>query len=155
MTMMKALPALLLAAAVAVSPVAVSYADDDDNVGASASKTPKRQERGAATRNGSSDPSTPGSPVVPSAPSADATGDRPLIQNSLIWFGKPNPNPPAPTAEIYTFQPLADLPGFSKPMFGWMEGFDFEACALGFSNTTTGMIGPYGTSTTQFSSQGC
>ncbi len=161
--------ALAVAASAALIAPMVAVADESDSgsdsVGSSAAKTPKRENRGAkkpATNPSDSAPvESPADapediPSVPTADtSADATGDRPLIQNSLIWFGKPNPVPPTPQTEIYTFTPLVDLPGFSQPMFGWMDGFDFEACVLGLSSTTTGMIGPYGTSTTQFSGQGC
>ncbi len=163
--------ALAVAASAALIAPMVAVADESDSgsdsVGSSAAKTPKREKRGAAVRNDTDNsPTAPSAPTAPSGPadlpsiptadsSADATGDRPLIQNSLIWIGKPNPTPPAPQTEIYSFTPLADLPGFSKPMFGWMDGFDFEACVLGLSSTTTGMIGPYGTSKTQFSGQGC
>ena len=72
-----------------------------------------------------------------------------LFQNRLWWFGVPNPNPPAP---LYTrtFQPLANLPGWSQQNYGWFRNLNFEACVGGFSN----VIGPYGTSTSS-ASIGC
>lgn len=85
---------------------------------------------------------------VISSPSAGAAGKyrlkalNPLIQNSIWWFGTFNPPPPPVlAAEIFTFQPLATLPGFVQPIWGWMQSFDFEACVLGRSL----VIGPCGT----------
>ncbi len=75
------------------------------------------------------------------APSGIASldGGNPLVQNSLIWFGKGNPDPP-PTwlwAEwnIYNsvWPPL-------QPLFSWLLDFDLEACVLG----ATMRVGPYG-----------
>ena len=79
-----------------------------------------------------------------------------LFLNSLVWFGNPNPTPP-PVTSIVAFQPLAVLPQFARPMFGWMEDFEFETCVLGLSSATRGQatVGPYGTATTGFSSGGC
>ena len=93
---------------------------------------------------------------VPSADAsaADATADatpfdgNPLFQNPLWWFGSPNPNPPDQIV-TFEFEPLADLPGWTQPMYGWLEGFDFEACVGGVGTVTQGqtVVGPYGTST--------
>lgn len=81
-------------------------------------------------------------------PAFSATGANPLFQNPLWWFGTPNPTPP-PSALIYTFEPLATLPMFSQPYFGWYQNLNFEACVLGLSS----VAGPYGTSTTSMT--GC
>lgn len=94
-------------------------------------------------------------PTADATPSADATADatpvdgNPLFQNPLWWFGTPNPNPPDQIV-TYEFEPLADLPGWTQPMYGWLEGFDFEACVGGVGTVTQGqtVVGPYGTSTT-------
>lgn len=156
MTMMKALPAWLAVAAIAVSPVAVSHADDDnssstDSVGVSAGKTPKREGRGAKQRTTAAT-----GPAVSADATANATGSNPLFQNPIIWIGKPNPNPPTPVTEFQTL-PLEDVPEPLRGAFGWMNDFEFEACILGLSSTTRGqnIVGPYGTATTGFSSSGC
>ena len=81
-------------------------------------------------------------------PAFSATGANPLFQNPLIWLGTPNPTPP-PSALIYTFAPLATLPMFYQPYFGWYQNLNFEACVLGLSS----VAGPYGTSTTSMT--GC
>lgn len=124
--------------------------DSDSSVGSSASKTPKREKRGGTA-------TTPSATSPSADATASATGDNPLIQNSLIWIGRPNPNPPPVTVEIETFEPLGELPEFTQGMFGWMEDFEFEACVLGLGSVTKGqsVVGPYGTSTTGFSSGGC
>ena len=85
---------------------------------------------------------------------AAATGANPLLQNSLWWFGTPNPTPP-PASYTRTFEPLAGLPGFSQPFFGWYKNLNFEACILGVGNTTVTSVGPYGTSTSSVSTNGC
>lgn len=85
------------------------------------------------------------------AAAPSAVGQNPLFQNPLIWIGQPNPNPPVSTT-IYEFTPVADLPGFTQPMFGWLRNFSFEGCVLGLGTT---VIGPYDTSTTGASSSGC
>ena len=84
---------------------------------------------------------------------AAATGANPLFQNSLWWFGTPNPTPP-PASYTRTFEPLAGLPGFSQPFFGWYKNLNFEACILGVGNTTVTSVGPYGTSTSSVSTNG-
>lgn len=139
---------------------AVAFADEDsssDSVGNSASKTPKREKRGAKPATA---PTAPSSDVAESAsPTSDATADataNSIFQNQFIWFGRPNQTPP-PQTEIRTFQPLADLPEYARQWYGWMEDYEFEACVLGLSSTFTGqgVVGPYGTGTTAFSSGGC
>ena len=67
----------------------------------------------------------------------------PLFQNPLIWIGTPNPTPPS-TIPMWEFQPLTSLPGFSSPIFGWMNSFNFESCVLGLSSSSS-IVGPYGT----------
>ena len=72
---------------------------------------------------------------------------KPIFQNQLWWFGKPNPNPPTQNV-ILEFQPV------NLPLVGWFFGLfpntNFEACVLGFTTT----IGPYG-SVTVSTSRGC
>ena len=154
------------------------------SVGTSAAKTPKRAGRGAnkpsTTSSGSS--ATASSPAADSSPapaeevadapeipevgavegpSADATADatafdNPLFQNPLIWIGTPNPAPPTPIVEFETF-PLEDVSEPLRGAFGWMEGFEFEACVLGLSSVTRGqtVMGPYGTATSSICGGGC
>lgn len=85
-------------------------------------------------------------------PAFSATGANPLFQNPLIWLGTPNPTPP-PSALFRAFEPLASLPGFSQPYFGWFQNLNFEACVLGLSSSVSVAGGPYGTSTTSMT--GC
>ena len=166
--------AFAVAAALTSPVVAIADTEDSDNasVGTSAGNTPKREKRGAVAR-GAANAGSGGneSPAVDNAPNGDAPtiptvgadatapnalGSNPLIQNPLIWIGQPNPDPP-PGTVIYTFEPLADLPGYARSQFGWMRDFEFEACVLGLSSVTQGqsVAGPYGTATTGFSSSGC
>jgi len=135
--------ALVAVAAVLFSPVA--YADDDD------SGKPGREGRGAVSRVGAA----AGERAQRIANPQSNTGDR-LFKNRLVWVGTPNPTPP-PRTTINTFQPLAVVPENLRGGFGWMGDFEFEACALGLSQTTYGqnIAGPYGTSTTAFSRSGC
>jgi hypothetical protein len=88
------------------------------------------------------------------APGAKATGQFPLFQNSLWWFGTPNPDAPTPVA-FRDFEPLASLPDWSLNYYGWFRDLNFEACVLGLSNTITPSVGPYGTSTSSVSTAGC
>jgi hypothetical protein len=162
----------LLAAAVVFSPVALATPSiahaappgpvgpnnpggggegTDGSGGTGGDVKPRRADRGAVAR---SQPVTPFQVGAPRAPAANRFGPRPLFQNRLWWFGTPNPNPPPP-AFINTFEPLSSLPGWSLPYYGWYRNLDFEACVLGLSNTITPSVGPYGTSTTRFSSSGC
>lgn len=60
----------------------------------------------------------------------------PLFQNPLWWFGTPNPTPP-PAMVLGEFNPLADLPAFIRPQFGWFTNFQFEACVLSMSSSTS------------------
>ena len=145
---------------------------DDSGVGSSAGKA--RNNRGAVARgNTGSDTSAGSDNSAPGAPTADApesgaasddappnrastdissaaTGSNPLLQNPLWWFGTPNPNPP-PGVQIMQTTPLADLPGWARPAFGWFTENIAENCVLGISNT---VVGPYGTSTSRLSA-GC
>jgi hypothetical protein len=68
----------------------------------------------------------------------------------LWWFGAPNPNPPLPFTEVFTFQPLNLLPQFLRPLFSWFQDINYEACIAGF----TLHIGPYGTISGGYS-RGC
>ena len=77
------------------------------------------------------------------------TGNHPILQNPLWWFGTPNPNPPTQTT-VFTFYPLALLPGFIRPFFGWFNDINFEACVGGL----TLHVGPYGTVTGSYG-RGC
>jgi hypothetical protein len=77
------------------------------------------------------------------------TGNHPILQNPLWWFGTPNPNPPTQTT-VFTFYPLALLPGFIRPFFGWFNDINFEACIGGLRLH----VGPYGTITGSYS-RGC
>ena len=151
----------LLAAAVVFSPVALATpsiahaappgpvgpnnpgggGEGTDGSGGTGGAKPSRAGRGAVARS---------QPVTPSQVGAP----NPIFQNRLWWFGTPNPTPPPP-AFTNTFEPLADLPGWSRGYYGWYRKLDFEACVLGLSNTITPSVGPYGTSTTRFSSSGC
>ena len=168
-TKLKIGTAVVAGIAVAGLTPVIAQAEPDDtpgtgsaSVGTSAGKAPTRSGRSnkpkAAAPSSNLSPST--DPAPSTDPSADATasatGSNPLIQNPLIWVGQPNPAPP-PGTTIYEFEPLADLPEFSRPMFGWMKDFEFEACVLGLSSVSRGqnVVGPYGTSTTGFSSSGC
>jgi hypothetical protein len=156
--------AFAVAAAAALTPVMAQAAPADDTdssaVGdAAGTPTPARANRGATNRagtagGGSAPVAGPALAGPASTPGAGATGSNPLFQNSLWWFGTPNPNPPAP-AYTRTFQPLADLPGFSQPFFGWYRNLNFEACVLGVGNKTVTSVGPYGTSTSSISTGGC
>lgn len=126
------------------------------SVGSSAGKAPTRANRGnksqastapATNPSPSTNPTPSTDPSPSTAPSsnatASATGSNPLFQNPLIWIGQPNPSSPSGTT-IYEFEPLADLPEFSRPMFGWMNDFEFEACVLGLSSVNRGqsVVGP-------------
>jgi hypothetical protein len=46
-----------------------------------------------------------------------------------------------PGTPILSFQPLALLPGFIQPLFGWFNNINISVCALGLGV----QIGPYGT----------
>lgn len=65
-----------------------------------------------------------------------------IFQNRFWWFGTPNPSPPTQTT-VFQFFPLTLVPSFLRPLFGWFENINFEACILGL----TLRIGPYGTVT--------
>ena len=172
--------AFALAATAVLVPVAAQAEPDGDSdssatsdtssatsdVGSAAGRAPARANRGAARRgaatNGapSAGPSAPpesvvsGARVATRAPAANNFGPNPLFQNPLWWFGTPNPTPPPP-AFTNTFDPLADLPGWSRGYYGWYSDLNFEACVLGLSNSITPSAGPYGTSTSSISTGGC
>ena len=161
--------ACAIAAATIFSPV-MALADDGtnsaDGVGDSAgAPTPARTNRGgvsraeaaanAAAANADNSPAAPGRGAnAKAAVDAQATGSRPLFQNPLWWFGKPNPDAPPP-AYTTTFEPLANLPGWSQGYYGWYRNMDVEACVLGLGHTITSSVGPYGTATNSVSTGGC
>jgi hypothetical protein len=168
--------AFALAATAVLVPVA-AQADDTDSsapseastsssdVGSAAGRSAARTNRGGANRaatNGPADagPSTPPESVVSGAraatgaPAANNTGNNPLFQNPLWWFGTPNPTPP-PTVYTRNFDALASLPGWSRSYYGWYENLDFEACVLGLGSTISPTVGPYGNSTSSISTGGC
>ena len=169
--------ACAIAAAITVSPVMALADDGTDNTGGSSSSTdgvgdsagapnPAKTNRGgvsragaaanAAAANADNSPAAPGRGAnAKAAVDAQATtGSRPLFQNPLWWFGTPNPTPPPP-AYTRTFEPLANLPGWSQDYYGWYRNMDFEACVLGVGTTITQSVGPYGTGTNSVSTGGC
>jgi hypothetical protein len=90
------------------------------------------------------------SPFASPSASLIALGAPPnILQNGLWWFGTPNPTPPTQTT-VFTFYPLALIPGFLQPFFGWFSAINLEACVLG----VTLRIGPYGTVSGSYGS-GC
>lgn len=79
-------------------------------------------------------------PFVNNSLTLSALSPSSILQNRLFWFGTPNPTPP-PRTTVFEFYPLALIPGFIRPLFGWFENVNFEACVGGL----TFQIGPYGT----------
>ena len=155
-----------VAAVTLLSPVAASAdpaadpGNSSDGVGNSAgTPTPTRPSRGAVSRaqaaaNADNAPAAGRAGNGRVAVGAEATGSNPLFQNPLWWFGTPNPAPPPP-AYTTTFQPLANLPGWSQGYYGWYRNTNFEACVLGLGHTITNSVGPYGTATNSVSTGGC
>lgn len=82
-------------------------------------------------------------PTLAFAPnfSASLIGPPPnILQNDIWWFGPANTNPPA-RATVFTFEPLALIPGFLRPLYGFFtQNLNFELCFAGFSV----QVGPYG-----------
>ncbi|MEI6502562.1 MAG: hypothetical protein WCP21_16255 [Armatimonadota bacterium] len=154
--------AMFTAAALTLTPMVAQAAPADDTdssaVGDSAgTPTPKRAQRGATQRDQIANGEAPTPRAGGASGKANATGSNPLLQNSLWWFGTPNPDPPPPLTTT-TFEPLSNLPGFSLPFYGWYRNLNFEACVLGVGSVigdTTTVVGPYGTSTSSISSGGC
>ena len=87
--------------------------------------------------------------AIPSGASSIPTGPSPIFQNPLWWFGTPNPNPPTQTT-VFTFFPLALVPGFIRPLFSWFNLYNLELCVGGL----TLQVGPYGTVKGSYS-RGC
>ena len=141
----------LVAQAEPASDTDSSATADSGTVGNAAGRKPARATRGSADRAEAPRATVNGA----RATAANALGPNPLFQNPLWWFGTPNPNPPPPVGTPRTFEPLASLPGWSLPYYGWYRDLDFEACVLGLSNTITPSVGPYGTSTSSISTGGC
>jgi hypothetical protein len=86
------------------------------------------------------------SPFAASSSSVSASHGN-IFQNNLWWFGPQNPNRP-PVTTLFSFQPLALLPSFVQPLFGWFQNLNFEACIGGFGLH----VGPYGTVSGGYSS---
>ncbi|EJZ11322.1 hypothetical protein MVAC_06197 [Mycolicibacterium vaccae ATCC 25954] len=93
---------------------------------------------------------------VPAAPAITDIAAAPLInsvsfaeQGSWIWFGPTRDDGPTYTP-VVSFYPLALVPGFLQPLFGWFADINFTACFLGLN----ARIGPYGTLSVGFS-RGC
>ena len=89
------------------------------------------------------------SPFAFSASSISSFNPSSIFQNPLWWFGTPNPTPPTQTT-VFEFYPLALIPGFLQPFFGWFQSINFEFCVAGL----TLQIGPYGTVSGSYS-RGC
>ena len=125
-------------------------------VGSSAgAATPTRAGRGGgAAHPGANTGQDAGPPDAARGGPSGHTIPGPVFQNQLWWIGTPNPNPPPP-AYTRTFEPLANLPGFSQPFYGWYRNLNFQACVLGFGHTITTSVGPYGTATNSVSTGGC
>lgn len=84
-------------------------------------------------------PSTPMTQLFePGMPLAPATLQN-ISTDSWFWFGPSNPNPP-PRTNFFEFSPIAFVPGFLRPFFGWFSRLNFEICAFGLSVR----LGPYG-----------
>ena len=79
--------------------------------------------------------------AIPSGTSSIVVGQHPILQNPLWWFGTPNPTPPTPTT-VFTFYPLALVPGFIRPLFGWFNDINFEACIAGLTFARSGLTAP-------------
>jgi hypothetical protein len=111
----------------------------------------------ASSSPAASSPSASGSSAASIAPFAAASSPSiallspsgTILQNRLWWFGTPNPTPPTQTT-VFQFYPLALIPGFLQPLFGWFGSINFEACIGGL----TLRIGPYGTVSGSYS-RGC
>ena len=67
---------------------------------------------------------------IRSSSSLKSTPANPIFQNSLWWFGLPNPTPPASPTFVPVTEPLP-VPMFMQQSFGWMSDFSFEAELLG------------------------
>ncbi|MBI3216027.1 MAG: hypothetical protein HYZ38_19575 [Mycobacterium sp.] len=92
--------------------------------------------------------------MMPSAPAISNLMEAPAVvaggfAQDWIWFGPTKPNGPNLTP-VLAFSPLALVPGFLQPLFGWYKNIRFTACVFG----VTLRIGPYGTLTAGYS-KGC
>jgi len=138
--------ACVIATAAVLTPGAVAQADPVVTpslaVGGSAG--------GATLISPNCDPVATPDCVASFAPSIMALpGGNTILQNPLWWFGPPNPSPPTQTT-VFTFFPLALIPGFLQPLFSWFGDINYEICIAGL----TLQIGPYGTVTGSYS-RGC
>lgn len=138
--------ACAIAAAAVLTPAAVAHAEP-------AALMPTTGIGAAAVPDCVTDPAVacpPSlSPFALTGPSISSLGPGSIIQNPLWWFGTPNPTPPTQTT-VFQFYPLALVPGFLQPLFGWFADINFEACIGGL----TLRIGPYGTVSGSYS-RGC
>ena len=129
--------ACAIAAAAVLTPAAVAHADPvapAPMVGALGSLINAPDCTEAITTN-----CTP--PIVGTFSPSLSSSPGSIFKNPLLWIGTPNPNPPASTRIIWTFQPLNLLPAFVRPLFGWFANINFQACIAGISVR----VGPYGT----------
>ena len=138
--------ACVIAAAAIITPAAVANAEP-------AAPMPTTGIGAAAVPDCVLDPATacpPSlSPFALSGPSLSLLSPSSIFQNPLWWFGTPNPTPPTQTT-VFQFYPLALIPGFLQPLFGWFGNVNFEFCVAGL----TLQIGPYGTVSGSYS-RGC
>ena len=138
--------ALVIAAAAIFTPATVAQAEP-------AAPLPTTGLGSSITCEPAGSPGCPttGSPFAASSSSISALlpSGSTIFQNPLWWFGTPNPTPPTQTT-VFQFYPLALIPGFLRPLFGWFEAINFEACIGGL----TLRIGPYGTVSGSYS-RGC
>lgn len=148
--------ACAIAAAAILTP-AVAQAEPAAAVGlGSTVSSPTCTPVGSPGCPSSSSPSASGSSSTTLAPFAAAAPSTTLLspsgtilQNRLWWFGPPNPTPPTQTT-VFTFYPLALVPGFLQPLFSWFSDINYEVCIGGL----TLQIGPYGTVSGSYS-RGC
>ena len=76
--------------------------------------------------------------VEPALTPALQLGNLPL---DVWWLGStPSPNQ-ATSQTVLSFKPLALLPGFVQPLFGWFSSLNLNACIAGVGLH----VGPYGT----------
>jgi hypothetical protein len=76
-------------------------------------------------------------------------GSAGIAEADWIYFGPAKPNGPTKT-NVFTFSPLALIPGFLQPLFGWFKNINFQACVFGI----TLQLGPYGVFSGSYS-RGC
>ena len=97
-------------------------------------------------------------PSIPLAPVTDVLhSDLTLsppnlaLDGNLWWLGSSATAPALSRTPVFTFEPLALIPGFFKPLYmKWTQNWNFEACLAGSSVK----IGPYGSVTVSIG-RGC